>query len=385
LLDSLLQEIIMADPSAPPSSNPYADLSKSVNNAMDELSADTALYIPDQRATELFRLEDQVQIFFVTVDGHVSTFSAPETLRIFQFQESADESSRVFLQVGGWTHPLVPGASPCLQAENGAIMFPDIYSELPNSAVGLVLMDNVASESRTELIAVLQQYTAFKAELRVGDYQLGALGSSLVQGAEMLSKGIGYGTTKAGQLIEYVSEKSQERLAKGEEDAKVGSMAKLTVTAAKSTTNATVKVSGFVSNRVGKLTKSLADYLASKVVEKPSAGGGTAAKVPKQGTMSYLVDAARGGLIAYGTVYENLESNAKVLGTQLKDNTVKVMQHKYGSEASDVLGEAMTAAGNGALTYMNLQSLGAKGLLKSTAKQTGKNVVKNALNVPAKN
>ena len=366
----------MVEPSAPPS-NPYAELSKSVTNAMDELSADSSLYIPDQRATELFRMDDSVQLFFVTADGHVSTFSAPESLRIFQFQESRDESSRVFLQVGGWTHPLVPGASPCLQAENGAIMFPDIYSDLPNSAVGLVLIDNVAPEIRTELIALLQQHTAFKAEPLVQDYQLGALGSSIVKGAEVLTKGIGYGTAKAGQLIEYVSEISQERLAKGDDEAKVGSMTKMTVNAAKHTTNATVQVSGFVSNRVGKLTKSLADYLASKV-EKPIAGSAE----PRQGTMSYLVDAARGGLIAYGTVYTNLESNAKVLGSQLKNNTVKVMQHKYGSETGEVFGEAMTAAGNGALTYMNLQSLGAKGLLKSTAKETGKSVVKNVLNVP---
>ena len=203
----------------------------------------------------------------------------------------------------------------------------------------------------------------------------------VVQGAEILTKGIGYGTNKAGQLIEYVSEKSQENLAKGDDDAKVGSITKMTVTVAKHTTNATVKVSGFVANRVDKLTKSLADYLATKV-EKPLTGGGAA--VPRQGTMSYLVDAARGGLVAYGTVYMNLESNAKVLGSQLKDNTVKVMQHKYGAEASEVLGEAMTAAGNGALTYMNLQCLGAKGFIKSTAKETGKNVVQNALNVPKK-
>ena len=33
----------------------------------------------------------------------------------------------------------------------------------------------------------------------------------------------------------------------------------------------------------------------------------------------------------------------------------------YGEEAGSVWGDAMTAAGNGAMTYMNIQSLGAKG------------------------
>ena len=49
-------------------------------------------------------------------------------------------------QVGGWTHPLIPGASPVLEAGNGAFMFPDVYeeenSEGEPSAVGIVIADN---------------------------------------------------------------------------------------------------------------------------------------------------------------------------------------------------------------------------------------------------
>ena len=47
------------------------------------------------------------------------------------------------------------------------------------------------------------------------------------------------------------------RLSKGQEDAKVGSLARGLVNVAKTATTATVKVSGFVAGRVGKLTKSL--------------------------------------------------------------------------------------------------------------------------------
>ena len=39
------------------------------------------------------------------------------------------------------------------------------------------------------------------------------------------------------------------------------------------------------------------------------------------------------------------------------------MVSRYGEDAGGVWGEAMTAAGNGAMTYMNIQSLGAKGKL----------------------
>ena len=68
---------------------------------------------------------------------------------------------------------------------------------------------------------------------------------------------------------------------------------------------------------------------------------------------------------------------------KVKDNSVKIVEAKYGTEAGGVWGEAMTAAGNGALTYMNIQSLGAKGLIKKTAKETGKTVAVNVINAHA--
>jgi len=359
--------------------NPYTSLSTEVQNALNDLNSDNSKYEP-QNANELFRLINSVHIFFLTSDGKVSTFSAPETLRIFQFQENSSDSTSTFLQVGGWTHPLIPEASPCLQAENGAIMFPDIYSDLPGCSVGLVLVEGVTEDTRKQLMDILDKYTALKSQtLLPPDQRLGAVGSAIVKGAEYLSQGIEIGAEKCGELIEYVTEKSQQKMNKAEEDAKIGSLTRGSITAAKSATTATVKVSGYVANRVGKLTKSMAGYLASKV-EKPmsgvvSASGGD----KKQGTMAHVIDAARGSLIAYGTVYNGLESSAKVLGKNMKENSVKVVSHKYGGEAGNVFGDACTAAGNAAMTYMNIQSLGAKGLVKKTAKETGKTVAKNVL------
>jgi len=359
---------------------PYTNLSAEVQNALSELNADNTKYEP-QNAAELLRLENSVQIFFVTSDGRVSTFSAPETLRIFQFSQDQADSTSTFLQVGGWTHPLIPGASPCLQAENGALMFPDIYSDLPDCSVGLVLVDGISEEIRSDLVNLLAQHTALKSQtLLPPDQRLGSIGSAIVKGAEYLAQGIEIGAEKAGDLIEYVTDKSQKKLSKAEEDAKIGSLTKGSISAAKSATTATVKVSGYVANRVGKLTKSMAGYLAAKA-EKPISGVVSTTKGgdKKQGTMAYLIDAARGGLIAYGTVYTGLESSAKVLGKNIKDNSVKVVSHKYGGDAGHVFGDACTAAGNAAMTYMNLQSLGVKGLVKKTAKETGKTVAKNVI------
>jgi spartin len=99
--------------------------------------------------------------------------------------------------------------------------------------------------------------------------------------------------------------------------------------------------------------------------------------------MQKLADAARGGLIAYGTVFNTLEEQAKTLGTAVKTQSVTVVQHRYGTEAGAVYGDAVTAAGNAAMTYLNVQSLGVKGLVKKTAKETGKSVVKKTIDAHA--
>jgi len=359
---------------------PYSTVSEDVKNALQELDENNDKYEPTRPATELFRLDDKVQIFFVTPEGRVSTFSGLETLRVFQFQDASPDSSEAstFLQVGGWTQPLLSGASPCLEAENGALMFPDMYSEVAGASVGLVLSDQVTPAERDQLVALLAAHTALKSQtLLPPDQRLGTVGQTLVKGAELVSQGIEIGAEKCGELIEYITEESQKRLSKAEEDAKVGSLTKHSINAAKTATGATVKVSGYVADRVGNLTKKFANYLANKVVDPNS--GTVDQKRKSSGSMAVLADAARGGLLAYGTVYTGLESSAKVLGQRAKENSVKVVNHKYGLQAGEAFGEACTAAGNAALTYMNLQSLGVKGLVKKTAKQTGKNVAKNVV------
>lgn len=360
--------------------NPYSGVSAELQAAMQELQENQGSYEPTRPATELFRLEDKVQIFFVSSEGRVSTFSGLETLRVFQFQEADAPEASIFLQAGGWTQPLVPGVSPCLEAENGALMFPDMYSETPGASVGLVLSDQVEAKEREQLVAILAANTALKSNtLLPPEQRLGTVGQTIVKGAEIVSQGLEIGAEKAGELIEYITEQSQARLSKAEEDAKVGSVTKHTINAAKSATGATVKVSGYVADRVGNITKKFANYLANKVVD-PNSGTAVAADKRKSSSgMAVLADAARGGLLAYGTVYTGLETSAKVLGQRAKENSVRVVNHKYGLQAGDAFGDACTAAGNAALTYMNIQSLGAKGLVKKTAKQTGKGVAKNVI------
>merc|ERR1712141_908138 len=245
--------------------HPYSDLQQNVHRAMNELVADESVYVPTREAEELFNLPDCVQIFFITAEGRVSTFSQPSSLRIFKFKnKNEDEETNTFIQVNGWTHPLGEG-SPVLKAGNGSFMFPDAYSDQEGSSVGLVIMDdspfNVNGEAEKQLQKLLEELTALKTiqsqvEKELEDHHLGKLGSLILKGAQTVGKTMEDTIVpKTTQLIEYATEKQKAKMGQpAEEDSKMNSVLKTTV-----------KVSGFVANRVGDLTKSIAKSLARKM------------------------------------------------------------------------------------------------------------------------
>lgn len=85
-------------------------------------------------ATEIFCIPDGAQIFFITPEGYVSAPSYPAALKVFKFNEdgaSNTDRPSAFLQVADWLYPLQPGASPALQSNYGAYLFPDVASTQP--------------------------------------------------------------------------------------------------------------------------------------------------------------------------------------------------------------------------------------------------------------
>ena len=128
------------------------------------------------------------------------------------------------------------------------------------------------------------------------EIKLGAIGSTMVKTAQLVTKGLEVGAEKATTLIEYAGEKQKAKSEAAASDVKVSPALKYTAVGAKYATKATVKVSGFVASRVGNLSKGMADYLAKKV-EKPVVGatsgisGGGSMK--KSTTKENIVDAAR--------------------------------------------------------------------------------------------
>ena len=49
-------------------------------------------------------------------------------------------------------------------------------------------------------------------------------------------------------------------------------------------------------------------------------------------SMRQIANAAYGGLLAYGTVYDGLEKSSKILGSSLKKESVQVVEHQVSQE-----------------------------------------------------
>ena len=109
---------------------------------------------------------DNVQQYFISPDGSVTSSSEPERMQIVQFsgkkmntlnnslsflslvigmvkplsdnelslkpppEDSQGNRPPAYLQVGSWIYPLVPGVSPCFRTSFRAFILPDIHSDV---------------------------------------------------------------------------------------------------------------------------------------------------------------------------------------------------------------------------------------------------------------
>ena len=86
----------------------------------------------------------------------------------------------------------------------------------------------------------------------------------------------------------------------------------------------------------------------------------------------FTAELASGTVTAVSTVYTALENSSRILATNVANNTVQLVSHKYGNEMGTATENALTSVGNAYLTTYNAAALGPKALAKRAVKTTGK-------------
>lgn len=91
--------------------------------------------------------------------------------------------------------------------------------------------------------------------------------------------------------------------------------------------------------------------------------------------MSGVLTVAAGAVEGFGTVYTGLEQSSRILGKNLSDNSVKIIEHKYGTHAGSMATDTFDTVGNMINLSRNMSLITPKGLAKKTFKGTGKAII----------
>lgn len=281
-------------------------------------------------------------------------------------------------------YPLIPGVSPCYRTEYGAFIIPDLTSE-HGRTIGLVIPPDADD-------VVLEIFVAFLHGIvtQGGAVHFGAprekrstsanVSANIIRGAFYVSKGLVKGAEKTGEFISYSTPYliSKIRKAPDEAPAQVPGNVKTGVEIAKSVTGTAVNVTSYVAGKVGSATMALGRFLAPHIQKHGSNllsySTGMSAEDASDKVHGALTICA-GAVEGFGTVYEGLEKSASILGNSLSSSTVEIVQHKYGPEASHVVGNSLDTVGNVINVSHNMNYITPKGIAKRTAKNAGKALV----------
>ncbi|XP_061416376.1 spartin-like isoform X2 [Lethenteron reissneri] len=101
----------------------------------------------------------------------------------------------------------------------------------------------------------------------------------------------------------------------------------------------------------------------------------TRAQPGEGSTLDGALVVAASGVQGFATVWQGMESAAHTIASSVSNATVQTVQHRYGAEAGETTESALQAALSAGVCVYNLSHLGVKGLVKRTAKETGRAVL----------
>lgn len=387
-------------------------------------------YVDSKRATELIRLENAARMFYIGTDGSVTTPSETTSISLYSFEQNngaGEGSIPGFIKCGDWMYPLLANENPGMKTNFDAYIFPNNDSQLNGhivnadaecTFVGVTFnKDAVTREQVTFFEDILKNFNALvyqdttrssdvkvplfdgkssvkpvvidgadKAPKEKGDgsaskasnisstWSADNIAGGLVTGAGYVSKGLSTGTEYAVKYMGLGGEKLKTSLQPNAVPSKVSPGVQKSVEVVRSGTNMTVRVSGYLVDKLGKLVtataKASAPIIRKGTTSLLTSTGVSSNKDSASSTVEDICKVGGGGIKGVVMVWESLEEAAITLGKNFTEQTVTVVDHKYGEDAARVTENGLYSAGNIAMTVNNYKGL--------KLKKVGKNLVKEA-------
>ncbi|GJQ73078.1 hypothetical protein Trydic_g1708 [Trypoxylus dichotomus] len=318
-------------------------------------------------------INDEAKLYHISPDGTVLSTLDYQQLKIFGVE---GDVPNIFLQVGSWVYPLIPGVSPCYKTEYNGFIFPDIHSHVEGSSVGLVVpadADEFLFELLTGILHGVQQ-DQYKAAATVTE----SISSGIVTGAGYIARGLICGAENIGKLLNYGTPKVINSLTPAMEDKPLPNAVSGSLKFAETATSKTAQITEYLADKIGIATSKLGQFLAPHIQKQGTRllqSGLNYSEEEASSKLKGVLTIAAGAIEGFSTVYYGLEKSASILGNNLRNNTVKIVQHKYGSPAGEATMDALNTVGNVVVISHTAGALKPKGLIKKAAKDTGKALV----------
>lgn len=286
-----------------------------------------------------------------------------------------------------WVYPLIPGVSPCYRTEYGAFIFPDLETNDGN-AVGIVLPEGADEVVLEILVELLHGVMKKGGVIEFGDAEVTRtrrnvplrVSETIVKGAYYISKGMVYSAEKTGEFLNYSTPYLITKIQKAPPNSEqpISENVNASIQVAKTVTGVAAKFTGYVAGKVGSATMGLGQWLAPHIQKRGSQllthSFGYDYNEANE-TVQDLLTVCAGAVEGFGTVYSGLENSATILGKSLSQNTVKVVEHKYGEVAGVAATDTFDTVGNVINLSRDVNIFTAKGFAKKTVKSAGKAIV----------
>ncbi|XP_055904854.1 protein spartin isoform X2 [Eupeodes corollae] len=283
-----------------------------------------------------------------------------------------------------WVYPLVPGITTCFRTEYGAFIFPDMEADEPGTAFGIILEGQEPEYNQFWLDLIEAIITGEVMELKEGPSRRAprdvstTVSKTIVGTADFIAKNLVKGAEKTGELMVKSTPYLISKMSQAPPDTPpVSSKVQTSVEVAKNVSGAAVGVTGYIAGKVGCATMAIGRFLAPHIKNQGanilSVGFGLSEE-DAQDKMQGAFTIAAGAVEGFSTVFNGLEESAKILGTNLSNNSVKIIEHKYGPSAGQVASGTFDTLGNAFTVSQNVKYITPKGIARRVAKSTGKGV-----------
>lgn len=215
----------------------------------------------------------------------------------------------------------------------------------------------------------------------------------MLSGATAMSKGLVRGAQFAGTGIKRGSEKIREKIQPVAAPIAVDPKVKIGLKVVKKGSEAAVVAGGYVLEKLGDATMFVGRKMAPVVKtqankylpDKYKMGDGEGSGAEDSGVLVSRKETATdkaltllsGGLEGLVTIYQGLEASGRILASSIADESVKIVDLRYGTEVAEAATSGLEAIGNiGYCGYLS-GSFGAKALAKRVAKTTGRAILED--------